>query len=404
MMRYSSIIFLFIHVHTLYADFISNINVQNQGFDFIPANPIELFQTYSSVSSAFKCALRCHQDPQCRTYVYDLSICQLYQGSSDTGSIVPSPSTTRIVGAINYKNINVASAYNQSCDHCFPDRYLVCRNNTCQCPTGTFYDNQGHCLNQLYADSTLTCEDDSWCNQALNLSCQCGKCQCPNGYVWRNKTCIPQLMSGISCNTSDDCRKDLHLMCSQNNKICIPQFMSGMSCNTSDQCRNDLNLVCSRKNKTCISMTVVPMPVMTGTLPAKFSYVDMAFNVSGEEWWRAFDNNIYSFWNRMGGMNVLDYIFLTFNDTYLLDSIQLTVTGDITHDPRTLGMYMDENGTCLGESFWFPKSNSSWYTYPKYYFNKSAKALVTNHLLMSIERWSIYQVCLAELTFFGGLY
>ncbi|UJR16845.1 hypothetical protein I4U23_003744 [Adineta vaga] len=314
------------------------------------------FLTHIHRLSAFKCALLCHQNPRCRTFVHDVSICQLYQGSSATVSIVASTSTSRV-----------------SCDYCYPDRYLVCRNNTCQCPTGTFYDNQDSCLNQLYVDSTMACQDDTWCNQALNLTCQCGKCQCPTGTMWKNKTCVPQYLSGVSCNTSD-------------------------------QCRNDLNLVCSRKNKTCIPMTVVRMPVMTGTLPAKFSYVDMSFNTSGIEWWRAFDNDIYTYWNRLGSYNVLDYIFITFNDTYLLNSIQLTVYGDGDHDPQTLAMYMDENGTCLAQSFWFPRSNSSFYTYPLYYFNTSYKPLATNHLLMSIERWSTFQAWFLELTFFGGLY
>jgi hypothetical protein len=224
MTRYASFIFGLIRIHLLYADLVSYIDLHSPGTDFIPANPIELRGTHSVIASAYDCALLCHQDPQCRTFVFDSFICQLYKGSANTGSIVASPLTTRVVGEINYSPINVASAFNQSCDHCYPDRYLVCRNNTCQCPEGTFYNNQGGCINQLYVNSTLACEDNNWCNQDLNLTCSCGQCQCPVGTIWKNKTCAPQLLVGAYCNSSDQCRNDLNLVCSRQNKTCIRTY------------------------------------------------------------------------------------------------------------------------------------------------------------------------------------
>ncbi|CAF1153904.1 unnamed protein product [Adineta ricciae] len=302
-------------------DMYSYIDFHSGSTDFIPANSAEIRGNHLSVASAFSCALLCHQDPQCRTFVFDSSICQLYEGSSDTGLIVSSPSTNRLVGSINYDLVQLANTYNKSCDHCFPDRYLVCRNNTWQCPLNSFYNGQGKCLHELYPDSSMICEDDKWYRQSMNQICQCGKCQCRTGQIWFSKTCRPQ-------------------------------FLSGISCNTSDQCRNDLNLVCSRINKTCIPMRIVRMPVISGTLPSKFSYVDESFNISGMEWWRAFD---------------------------------------------------DENGTCLAQSFWFPQANS-YTTFPPNYFNTSVKPLATKYALLSIERWSVYQTYLFELTFFGGLY
>ncbi|UJR12655.1 hypothetical protein I4U23_016829 [Adineta vaga] len=372
-MKYIISIFFLIHIHILYADLTSSIDLYRNGFDFIPANEIEYIRTDSSVISEFTCSLLCHQDPQCRTFVFDEPVCQLYEGVLNTGSLVAVASTSRTVGEIKYDNIDVMYGYNKSCDHCFPDRYLVCRNNTCQCPVDTFYDNQGNCRNQLYVDSKMTCENDNWCNQNLNLTCQCGKCQCPSKTFWKNKTCIPQYLAGISCNTSD-------------------------------QCRNDLKLICSRQNKTCIPMTVLKIPVIDAILPAKFSNFDMSFNSSGEEWWRAFDNSIYTYWNRYGNDHVLDYVFFTFNDTYLLDSLQLTVVGDVTHDPKIIDVYIDENGTCFGQSFSFPQATSNFYTFPSSNFNTSVKPLATNHVLLVIERWSMFQTYIAELTFSGGLY
>jgi hypothetical protein len=146
------------------------------------------------------------------------------------------------------------------------------------------------------------------------------------------------------------------------------------------------------------------MPVVTGTLPSKFSYVDMSFNATGVEWWRAFDNKTNTFWNRLGSYNVLDYIFVTFDDTYLLNSIKLTVGGDGMHDPQTLAVYTDENGTCFEQSFWFPQITNGSFTFAPRSFNTSARPLATKHALISIERWSIYNTWLFELTFYGGLF
>ncbi|CAF1158902.1 unnamed protein product [Adineta ricciae] len=371
-MRYIQYISLLTYFHAVCTDVRSRIDLYRSGFDFIPANSVELLATYSSINSYFNCGILCNQNPQCRTFVYDTPMCELFESAVTTGSIVSSPSTTRLVGAVNYNGINVSSAYNKSCSYCYPDRYLVCTNGTCQCPSGTYYDNQGNCINQIYVNSTTTCQANNWCNQQLNLTCQCGQCQCPLQQFWKNKTCVPQLLAGKPCNTSS-------------------------------QCRNDLNLVCSRKNKTCTPMTVVTIPVMTGTLPSVFSYVDESLNTSGVEWWRGFDGDIYTYWNRLGSYNVLDYLFLTFNDTYLLNSLQLTVYGDQTHDPKTISVYTDENGTCFGQAFSF-SNVSSFTTFPVKTFNTNTRPIATNHVLISIERWSTFQTYLFELTFFGGLY
>jgi hypothetical protein len=211
---------LLTNIYVLYADLTSYTNLYNVASDFIPANPAELRGIHSSIYVMIDCALLCHEDPQCRTFVFDSPFCRLYEDSASTGSIINSSSISSIVGAINYDNINLASAYNQSCDHCYPDRYLVCTDNRCQCPSNTFWDGQSKCLNQLYMYSTLTCQSDNWCRQDLNLTCQCGTCRCPFQNFWNNITCVPQFLSGASCNTSDQCRNDLNLTCSRTSKIC----------------------------------------------------------------------------------------------------------------------------------------------------------------------------------------
>jgi triosephosphate isomerase len=65
--------------------------VQQLGTDFIPANPIELIVTFTGVLSFISCYHRCHSNTKCRTVVSDSawpSICCLYGGSVDTGTII----------------------------------------------------------------------------------------------------------------------------------------------------------------------------------------------------------------------------------------------------------------------------------------------------------------------------
>ncbi|CAF0782762.1 unnamed protein product [Adineta steineri] len=370
---YTNYILFLINIHILYANDASLTHLYGSGTDFIPANPIELRGIYSPVASTYRCLLLCHQDPQCRTFVFDLSICQLYEGSSNTGLIINSFSTSRIVGELIYDNINLALTYNQSCNHCYPDRYLVCRNNTCQCPINTYWDDKSKCVNQLFVDSTLACQYDNWCRQDMNLTCHYGKCQCPVTTYWSNKTCAPQLLAGAPCNTSD-------------------------------QCRNDLSLVCSRINMTCISMSIVKMSVINGTLPGNFSQLGIQLNVTGGEWFCAFDNNIYTFWNS-NSYNVSDYMLITFNDTYLLHSLQLTVFGDGTHDPKAIDVYLDKEATYLVQSFTYPLiTNQSYLTFAPSQFNNTIKPLVARELMINFERFTINQVWLFELSFFGSLY
>ncbi|CAF1126702.1 unnamed protein product [Adineta steineri] len=350
---YTNYILFLINIHILYADDTSVTHLYGSGTDSIPATPIELRGIYSSIASTFRCDLLCHQDPQCRTFVFDLPICKLYEGSSNTGLIVNSSSTGRIVGRIIYHNINLSSTYNQSCNHCYSDRYLVCRNNTCQCPLSTFWDNKSKCINQLFVDSKSPCQNDNWCRQDMNLTCQCGKYQCPVTTYWINKTCAPQLFAGASCNTM------------------IP---------------------------------IVQMDVINGTLPGNFSQLGIQLISTGSEWFRAFDNNTYSYWNA-NSYDVSDYLLVTFNDTYLLHSPQLTVYGDGWHDPEAIDVYLDKEATYSGQSFAYPViTNLNYLAFAPNQFNNSIKPLAAKEVMINFERLSINQIWLFELSFFGGLY
>jgi hypothetical protein len=119
------------------------------------------------------------------------------------------------------------------------------------------------------------------------------------------------------------------------------------------------------------------------------------------EWWVAFDNDASTCWNS-GPIIVPDYLFVTFDDEYLVTSVQVSAYGDITHDPKIIEFYLDENATYLAANFSFPEAPSYYDTFAPNSFNDSGKPLVAKEILINVaERWSINQVWLAEITFFG---
>jgi hypothetical protein len=160
---------------------------------------------------------------------------------------------------------------------------------------------------------------------------------------------------------------------------------------------------CSNHVTICYRLALVssPITVTNGTIPAKFLSLNLLLNYSGMEWWRAFDNDTSTGWNS-GAIAVPDYLFVTFDDEYLLTSVQVTAYGDITHDPEIIEFYLDENATYLAANFSFPKAPGYYYTFAPNYFNDSSTQIVAKEILINVaERWSIYQVWLIELIFFG---
>jgi hypothetical protein len=152
-------------------------------------------------------------------------------------------------------------------------------------------------------------------------------------------------------------------------------------------------------------MSLIRIPAINGTLPDKFSNMGGGgLYSSGYEWWKAFNGNIYSFWNP-NSFNVTDYLLVTFNDEYLLSSMQLTVYSDGWHDPKTINVWRDENATCMGQSFLFAKiTNISHLTFAPSQFDIVNNPLVTKQILLDIDPYGTNQVWLYELAFFGALY
>lgn len=139
---------------------------------------------------------------------------------------------------------------------------------------------------------------------------------------------------------------------------------------------------------------------MNASLPARFANISINFNNTGQEWWRAFDNISTTAWNA-NPAHMPTYLYLTFDDEYLLTSLQLTVIGDTTHDPKFLDFFLDENVTALADIFSFPVAPSYWYTFPIQFFNYTYDPIVAKQIVINITRWTSYQVWLCELGLFG---
>jgi hypothetical protein len=182
-----------ISVHTVQNQIMqSSLKLQVYGTDFIPANPIELITTYTDISSFLSCYIRCNMNPLCRTFVSDIgtpSVCRLYEGLIDTGTIVVSSSLTSCVAGLHYEP-SFYLAYNQICDpHILPlNRYLICINNLWKCPTATFW-NGSMCLNQVYYGNSCTVNEG--CRQDVGLQCSasCQKCLDNTTASWNNISC-----------------------------------------------------------------------------------------------------------------------------------------------------------------------------------------------------------------------
>ncbi|UJR18015.1 hypothetical protein I4U23_004916 [Adineta vaga] len=173
--------------------FQSIITVEQQGTDFIPANPIEFIANYSDRSTLMSCYHLCNRNPLCRTFISDSTYpfaCRLYQGTINTGTVVISPSVTSQVASLHY-DASFYTNYNQTCDENAPpvDRYLVCIHELYRCPSGTYWNGK-ICLNQVYYGNS--CSSVDMCRQDIGLTClSCGTCYCPSTAIWNGTSCVP---------------------------------------------------------------------------------------------------------------------------------------------------------------------------------------------------------------------
>jgi hypothetical protein len=108
--------------------------------------------------------------------------------------------------------------YKESCvgRSCVKDFGLVCKNYTCDCPTGYLYIDK--CT---YKKTFLEkCNGNQYCLDNTNLVCLDGVCKCNTTQYWNNKICTNVLTYGISCKTDIQCNSMLNLYCDLKYGIC----------------------------------------------------------------------------------------------------------------------------------------------------------------------------------------
>ena len=154
--------------HSIYQSY---LQLSSLGYEFQPRNPTQLLLT-AARPNQMRCAVSCNQQPSCRAIDYDSSSgrCRLFEGDLTAGSIVPSASTTSIVGVtiVPPSLLAQTQSQSQSCQACQESRYEICAASTCQCRSHTVWD-QSTCSIQLFENDT--CAQADACRSDLNLTC-----------------------------------------------------------------------------------------------------------------------------------------------------------------------------------------------------------------------------------------
>lgn len=80
--------------------------------NFFPVNPYEMLGIDSSVQAEADCTFLCDWDPRCWTFVFGTPTCRLHERSISTEQIVSASSSRAVLLVVDYKHINLVSAYN----------------------------------------------------------------------------------------------------------------------------------------------------------------------------------------------------------------------------------------------------------------------------------------------------
>jgi hypothetical protein len=101
--------------------------------------------------------------------------------------------------------------YRESCvgRSCIKNFGLVCKNYTCDCPTGYHYIDKCT-LKKAYLEK---CNGNQYCQDNKTLVCLDGVCKCNTAQYWNNEVCKNVLTYGNSCETDIQCDSKLNLYC-----------------------------------------------------------------------------------------------------------------------------------------------------------------------------------------------
>ena len=155
-------------IHAIYQSY---LQLSALGFEFQPRSRVQLL-VETTFPTRLSCAVACNQLPACRAIDYDFSSrrCRLFESDLTTGSVVPSPSASSVVGTMIVYPSMFAQSHDQPCQACQESRYEVCdtNTNTCKCRSRTFWSDS-ICAIQLFANDT--CSQVGACRSDLNLAC-----------------------------------------------------------------------------------------------------------------------------------------------------------------------------------------------------------------------------------------
>ena len=147
----------------------SDISLSEAGYYFQPQNGGDWLGT-SYLSSVGVCASQCNLDFNCRTFDYNVepNLCRLFQVEPSPDQIRSDSSLVSQLGVVQlYPELYLA--FNQSCEACANDRYLICDQGRCRCPWEAFWNGQ-ICEKQRYAGVTCT-RSDQCRDNPYNLTC-----------------------------------------------------------------------------------------------------------------------------------------------------------------------------------------------------------------------------------------
>ncbi len=147
----------------------SYILMSDLGYYFKPIQTVE-WRNDMLISSLTECIHQCNQDFLCRTFDYNVqpNWCRLFQVEPSPGQIIYDSSLISQVGYVQLFS-DLYLTFNQTCDYCIRERYLICVDDSCQCPWNTFWDGS-ICQKQKYAGSFCTSNNECW-SYVYNLTC-----------------------------------------------------------------------------------------------------------------------------------------------------------------------------------------------------------------------------------------
>ena len=159
----------------------SHVTIGALGSYFRSPVPADWYN-YIYADSFSECAQWCNADPLCRSFDYNVDPhhCRFFQVEPTGDQIGYNPSVSSQLGYVEHLP-EFYGSFNQSCEKCANNRYLVCISATCQCTWNTFWNGTA-CQKQKYAGQV--CAGNEQCrDKPYGLTCNLANVCSPNGWT-----------------------------------------------------------------------------------------------------------------------------------------------------------------------------------------------------------------------------